>query len=259
MRAFIWTCLFLLGLSGVVLPGVYLYTASKLPRLESEYDMETLLRMWAEGERMSYRAGQHRRDLRPVKFERPEFAKLPRDLVALYISRAGCPTFFQTPREDGPRWGMRLMRSLMRSGMPGDGECERYMSLRLAAALGINGDLERTVAANKLHAFLQKDQLVAWDLATMHFARGVVGVEDAAWELYRKAPSDMTLAELAELSLSFPIHGYYRDLKDCRKIVVIKQARNTLIERLSRQSLVPPDQVEAALEEPIACDRPRGL
>jgi hypothetical protein len=253
VRAFIWTSLFLLGLSGVVLPAFYLYTASKLPRLESEYDLESLLRLSVEGERLSSRAGQNHREHRPVKFARPDFARLPRDLVALYISRAGCPTFFQTPREDGPRWGWRLVKSLMNSGMRGDGECERYVSMRLAVALGIKGNMERTVAANKVHAILQKDQLVAWDFATMYFERGVVGVEDAAWELYRKEVVEMTLAELAEFALALPIYGYYDDLKSCRNASLIKQNRDQLLKRLSAQSLVPADHAKAAGDAPVAC------
>ncbi len=254
MRAFIWIVVFLVGVAAIVLPSTYMYAAADLPRLESEFDLETHLRLSVEGERMSGRAGVIQKGSRSPKFEKPDFAKLPTDLVALYISAAGCPTFFQTQREDGPRWLMRLAYSLMNKGMPGDGECERYLALRLAVTLGVKTDMEQTVAAHKLHAFLQRDQLIAWDMATMLFDRGVVGVEDAAWELYKKPPAEMSLAELAEFSLVLPINGgYYFDLKTCRNGALIKQNRDGILRRLEAHALVTPERARAATEAPVAC------
>ncbi len=254
VRAFIWIVVFLVGVAAIVLPSTYVYAASDLPRLQSEHDLETHLRISIEGERMSGRAGVIQRADRPVKFEKPDFASLPTDLVALYISGAGCPTFFQTAREDGPRWVMRLGYSLMNRGMPGDGECERYLALRLAVTLGVGTELERTIAAHKLHRFLQRDQLIAWDLASTFFDRGVVGIEDAAWTLYRKAPAEMSLAELAEFSLALPVHGgHYGDLKSCRNGSLIKQNRDGILRRLEADALVTPERARAATEAPVAC------
>ena len=254
MRALVWIALFLVGLAGVVIPSIYLYTASKLPQLESENDLETHLRHSIEGERLSVQAGQYARDKRPVRFERPDFASYPKDLVALYISELRCPTFFQTSREEGPRWAWRMFIGAMAGAVPqGDGACERILALRLASALGIHETLERTVAANKLRAFLQKDQLVAYDLETMSFARGVVGVRDVAWSLYRKELKDMSLAELAELTLVLPVHGYYEDMRDCRNASLIKQNRNHILEGLAKSALVPRARAEQAMKAPVAC------
>lgn len=253
VRAIIWIGLFLLGVMGIVLPGVYLYTANGLPRLESEYDLETQLRMSIEGERMSIRAGQFQDHARSHKFEKPEFSKLPHDLIALYISQMGCSNFFRTPREEGPRWGWRLFAGMGNVELEGDGGCERYLALRLANALGIKGDLQMTVAANKLHGFLQKDQLIAYDMASMYFGRGIVGVEDAAWELYKKDLHKMELAELAEFTMALPIHGYYDALRECKNASIIKQNRDYILSTLAEHSLVPQEKVNEAMKQPVAC------
>lgn len=253
MKGFLWIVFFTLGLLGVVAPAFYLYRAAKLPQLESEYDLETLLRLSVEGERMSIRAGRTEQDPRQTKFEKPEFAKLPKDLVALYISQLGCPTFFQTPREDGPKWGWRLFAGLMGSELPGDGGCERYLSMNISMRLGVKGMLDLTVAGNKLHGFLQKDQLVTYDLATMKFDRGVVGVEDASYELYRKKLADLNLAQLAEFTLALPMNGFYWDIKDCKNASLIKQTRDRVIKIVAAQGLVPPDKAMEAVKMPVAC------
>ncbi|MFY0583691.1 hypothetical protein ACN28S_63740 [Cystobacter fuscus] len=103
MKTVLWLVLFLIGLAGVALPAAYLHAASKLPQLETEFDLEKQLRHSIEGERMSIRAGTFEQG-RSVEFLRPDFSRLPKDLVALYIAQLGCPTFFQTEREDGPKW-----------------------------------------------------------------------------------------------------------------------------------------------------------
>ncbi len=245
---------FLLGLVGVLFPVIYLYTASKLPQLESEFDLESHFRNSVEGERISLQAALSEKAPRPVKFERPDFSTFPKDLVALYISEMGCPTFFESPREEGPRWGWRLFTGMVTGAMPeGDGACERYLALRLVWGMGIREQLDRTVAANKLRAVLQKDELVAYDLDTMRFERGVVGVRDAAWSLYKKELKNLDLAELAELMLALPIHGYYSQVKECRNASIIKQNRDHILRSLARRGLVSKDRAEQATAAPVAC------
>lgn len=246
-----------LGVAGVVLPSAYLYLAAGLPQVESEYELETHLRLAIEGERTSIRAGRYEEDARSHRFERPEFAKLPHDFIALYISQMGCSTFFRTPREEGGKWALRMVGGLVGSHPSGDGWCERWLSLRLASAIGVRGNVEQTIAGNKLRGFLQKDQLVAYDLATIHFDRGVVGVEDAAWEIYRKRVDQMDLAELAEFTLALPVHGYYRELKTCKNPVMIKHNRDVILNRLVDDALVSQAKVKAALTAPIACVKSR--
>lgn len=253
MRSFLWILLFLVGLTGVLIPVVYLYTAAQLPQLESEYDLQTHLRNTIEGERMSTRAGRADDEKRSNDWQKPEFAKMPHDLIALYISQLGCPNFFRTPREDGLRWAWRMMSGLWGAQLEGDGWCEKYFASRLANNLGVKGKLQLTVGAHKIHAFLAKDELVAYDFASMRFNRGIVGIDDAAWELYRKKLQDMNLAELAEFTLALPMHGYFADLQTCRNASLIKQNRNFILEALGRQGLVAPDKVKDAVKAPVAC------
>ncbi|QSQ20559.1 transglycosylase domain-containing protein [Pyxidicoccus parkwayensis] len=256
MKSLLWIVLFLLGLAGVVIPLTYLYTASRLPPLESEFDVQKQLKHSIEGERMSLRAGQYEKNPRPVTFQPPDFSRLPKDLVALYIRHLGCPRYFQTPREDGPAWAWRLFAGVTVGTVPpGDGGCERILAMRLAGRLNIEGPLPQTVAAHRLHSFMQKDQLIVYDLSTAYFERGIVGVEDAAYSLFKRELGDLQLAELAELQLALPPFGYYDDLKQCRNPTVIRQNRDMLLEDLAGWKLVSEDRARNAMAQPVSCTR----
>jgi hypothetical protein len=253
LRSAIWICLFLLGLAGVVFPSVYLYEASKLPQLESEFDLEKHLKNSIEGERMSIRLGQFR-SREGIDFLRPEFGRLPRELVALYISGLECPAFFKSAREGGGRWMWRMFGgAYFGVAPPGDGRCERFFALELAAAIGIEGTLERTVAANKIHGFLQKDQLVAYQLAAITFDRGLVGVEDVAVALFGRKLQDLPLHQLAELSLVLPPYHYFKELRTCQNGALIKRARDTILFELADDNLISKDAARTAAEEPVTC------
>jgi hypothetical protein len=254
VKSVLWILLFLLGLAGVLLPVAYLYHASKLPQLDSEYDVEKLLKNSIEGERMSLVVGLMVKPDRPITFTRPDFARLPKDLVALYITQMGCPTYFQTPREDGVAWAWRLLAGATVNVRPGgDGRCERLLAARIAVKLGVNESLPLAVAINKIHASLQKDQLIAYDLAIISFERGVVGVEDVAYKLFGKELDRLQLAELAELQLALPPHNYYGALKRCQNAAIIKQNRDYMLTQLVELDLLPDEKARNAIAQPVTC------
>jgi hypothetical protein len=256
VKTLLWLVLFLIGLTGVALPAVYLHATSKLPQLETEFDVERQLRHSIEGERMSMQAGTFERQPRPTQYQRPEFTRLPKDLVAFYISELGCPHFFQTPPEDGPKWTWRLVSKLVFGvESPGNGACERILSMRLAAALGIPSGLERTVAAHRLHGFLRKDQLIAYELSALHFARGVVGVEDAAWRMFGRELDALQLAELAELALILPPNNLYADTSVCRNASLIRQNRDVLLMDAANHKLITEERARNAMAQPVFCSR----
>ncbi len=256
MRSLFWISLFLVGVAGVIIPGMYMYTASGLPQLDSEFELEKLLRYTIEGERKSYVGGTFNDQKKDISWARPDFSKLPKDLVALYISQLGCPTFFQTPREEGFAWAKRLlMGTLLNQETGGDGRCERRMAMMLAFEAGVRGSMELNVAADKIHGYMQKDQLVAYTLTSFNFQRAVVGVDDAAQKLLKKRLDEMSLAEQAEFALTLPIPGLYLwdEVKECKNAGLIRQARDSLLVELSRDGLIPPDKAKSSMGEPIAC------
>ncbi|NBD10560.1 MULTISPECIES: transglycosylase domain-containing protein [Corallococcus] len=256
MKTVFWLFMFLVGLAGVVIPITYLYTASKLPRLESEFDVESQLRHRIEGDRMSVLAGRMDggKDRASVPFTRPDFSRMPKDLVALYIRQMDCPTYFQTPREDGRAWAWRLFSGVTLGKVPpGDGACERRLAMRIAREMGIEGDLQLSVAAHRLHAFFQKDQLIAYELSILRFERGVIGVEDAARKLFGRELGDLQLSELAELQLALPPYGYYGDIKACKNASLIRQNRDMLLQDLAGYSLVSEERARNAIAQPVAC------
>lgn len=250
MRSAIWILLFILGLAGVLIPTCCFYVASQLPQLESEFDLQRLLRRSSERHRAGYS------DLgTTLEPQAPDFARLPRDLIALYISQLGCPTFFKSRREDGPRWVWRLASATIGSKHFGDGSCELHLALRLAAAAGIRGALHQAVAAHKIHSFLQKDQLVAHDLLFTPFERGVVGIEAAAKLLYNKNLDALELTEMAELMLALPPSDLYAELKACRNPARIRQTRDQMLILAERYSLLAVNSARAAQVEPAFCTR----
>lgn len=242
------------GLVGVAIPATYFYTASKLPPMESEFDVEKQLKHSIEGERMSYLAGLHDKPKTPPTFNRPDFTKLPKDLVALYITQMGCPTYFQTPREDGSAWGWRLFSNVaLGTQPPGDGGCELLLAQRIAATLGVQSPLELTVAAHKLHGFLQKDQLIAYDMAILWFERGVVGVEEVSRRLFGRELDTLQLSELAELQLALPPYFFYDDIKTCKNASMIRQNRDQLLQDLAYWELITEERARNAMGQPVAC------
>jgi hypothetical protein len=242
VKSAIWIVLFVLGLTGVLIPTSCFYIASQLPSLESEFDLRSQLRR--RGGSDSGAAEPH-----------PDFARLPRDLIALYISQLGCPTFFRTQREDGARWAWRVMAASAGWEQGGDGACELRLALRLATAVGIRGNLRQFMAAHKIHAFLQKDQLISYDLQFATFDRGLVGIDAAAKVLFNQDLRALELSQMAELILALPPSDLFHELKACRNPALIRQSRDQMLILAARDSLLSLDSMQAARVEPAYCTR----
>jgi hypothetical protein len=254
VKTLAWLLLFAFGCFGIAIPAVYFWKASHVPKLDSEFDLQILMRTAVEGERMSLRMGQASRQAGGFNFERPDFSKIPRDLVALHISQLACPSYFQTPREEGLAWSWRMFAgALFRKGSKGDGRCERYFSLRIAEEIGIFRGLERDIAANKIHRFLQKDQLVAYALAGNVFDRAVVGLEAASRGLFKARPDELNLAQLAELSLALPPVDGWWDLAYCHNPAGLRQLRDGVLNMLADQALTTEDRAKTASNLPLTC------
>jgi hypothetical protein len=246
VRLTLWIILFSLALAGVLVPVTYLRLASQLPPLDNELDL----------------SAQLRRDVGPApemtpaegfrSTEEPDFTRLPRDLLAIYVSQMGCPEYFGSAPEEGFPWLWRMWSGLWGIEPPGDGGCERLLALRIAASLGFGGS-RQAVAANKIHRVLQKHELIAYDLAAASFEPGVVGVEAAAKALFGKDLATLQLSEVAELTLALPPHEIYDELKQCRNASLIRRHRDYVLSVLVSHSLVSSDRAKAAQAHPVAC------
>ena len=241
------------GIAAVLAPLIYLYTASKLPQLDSEFDLERILRQSIESERRSVLMGQFDKTKQSIEFKRPDYGRLPKNLVAAYITERGCPNYFQSPREDGFPWIKRQFLGLINIEPPGDGWCEQLFGGNLSLRIGAKGTLELTVATHKIHRFLKKDSLIAYDLHSLRLAPGVIGVEDGAKALYQKPLTELTLAEIAEYALALPPNGYWDQMRLCQNPTLIRQARDQVIQRLQRVSLIPESEARVAQGQPVAC------
>lgn len=254
MKPFLSLGALILLIAVLLIPVVYFVVGTRLPDLESEFDLERALKTAIESERMSAQVGLSERT-KAIEWPRPDFGKLPKNLVAFYITERGCPTFFQSPREDGLKWAKRLFGTLVNVEPEGDGYCELVFSWNLAGRAGAKTDLQRTVASHKLHRYLRKDSMVAYDLNSLYLDKGVVGVEDGSRALFNKALSDLNLAELAEFALALPPHGYWGQIRNCQNSTLIRQNRDALLQRLQLVGLIPEDAARTAMSQQVACLR----
>jgi membrane carboxypeptidase/penicillin-binding protein len=254
LKLAIWLTL-IVGVSvGIILPGMYMYTAANLPnQIESEADVEMHLRQSIESERQSVQLGRPTNERESVKWEKPDFSRLPKHLIAFYITETGCPDYFRSPREEGWPWNKRMIASLQGRILDGDGACELIFARNLARRLGMKTDLQIAVGADRVHRFLAKDQLVAFDLHAMWFDHGVIGVEKASELMMQKPLTQLNIAELAELQLAIPPWGYWDDIKECRKTALLKEARDTLLARLAEIGHISDEMARSAMSQPVRC------
>jgi hypothetical protein len=237
----------------VVLPAAYFYTSASLPQLDTEFDLLRVLKQPIESERRSVQMGHYDKASDPVEFPRPDISNLPKELVAFYITERGCPGYFQSPREEGWPWAKRMLGVFAGMEFEGDGWCEKLMAETIARRAGAKGSMEVVVAAHKIHRFLKKDGLLAYDLLTENMEEGIIGSEAIAKMLFHKKLMDLSLAELAEMQLATPPHGYYMVVKECSNPNLIRQNRDLLLDRLAAVGMVDTAKAEIAKQQPVTC------
>jgi membrane carboxypeptidase/penicillin-binding protein len=238
----------------IIIPASWLYTAQTLPiPIESASDIELHLRHSIESERQSEQMHKRPSERADVTWPRPDFSKLPKHLVAFFITETGCPTYFQTPREDGWPWMKRVLNSLRRKQMSGDGGCELIIARQLAERLGAKTPMQMAVAADRIHRFLQKDQLVAFHLQSVQFEDGLIGVEDAVEVSLQKKLADLSVAEYAEFQLAIPPLDFWQDIKLCANPLLIRQGRDTLLKNLVEYGHISEEMARTATSAPLRC------
>jgi hypothetical protein len=254
LRAIVWLSVVVFIFMGLAIPAIWLRTAATLPvPIESGSDIETHIRQSVESERYSMRALIRDREKLPIKWERPNFAKIPKTLIAFFITETGCPTYFDGPPESGLPWLRRLWAALDGQILDGDGACELIYARRLAKKMGAKTPMELAVAADRIHRFLKKDELVAFDLASTRFERGVIGYEEASRVIMGKDVSELSLGEFAEFQLVLPPHGFWEDMRDCIKEPLIRSNRDGMLSTLAMVGLVSEEAAKAARSLDIHC------
>lgn len=257
-KLMLWMALIVVVAVGAIIPGTYLYTNASLPnQIDSESDVELHLRQSIESERQSLQLTRPASARESVKWEKPDFSRLPKHLIAFYITATGCPDYFRSPRESGTPWNKRLLFASLNRQMDGDGACELILSMNLARRLEAKTDMQVIVASDRVHRFLQKDQLVAFNLHSMWFSQGVIGVEKASDELMQKPLTQLTLAELAELQLAIPPWGAWEDIKLCRNVGRIKEFRDRMLYELASVGHISDEMARTATAQPLRCQSVR--
>ncbi|MBX7096386.1 MAG: transglycosylase domain-containing protein [Myxococcaceae bacterium] len=255
LRVLLWLFAMAVVVVVIVGPAAYFYTLAQLPALDSEFDLDRVLRQSVESERKSYQLGLYDKTGYVVDWPRPTFDTLPKNLVAAYITERGCPSYFQTPREDGWAWNRRILWSLMGKELQGDGWCEQVFAEVLAQRVGAQPGLQLAVATHRIHRFLPKNALVAYDLHSVQLAPGVVGVEAASKALMKKSLDKLNTAEIAELALALPPNGYWDNVKNCQNTSLLRLGRDTVVRNLARAGMIPESESQLAVAQPLACMR----
>lgn len=254
MKKVLFAALVLTFIVAVTAPLVYFYTKAQLPDIASELELYQVLKRSVEGERRAKALSMMTMEKKDITFERPELSRYPKVLISLMLNERGCPRYFQTPREEGFAWGKRMVAFFFNGDTAGnDGWCEKVFAWNIAERTGADTHGKQVVSTHLLHSMLTKDALLAYDLATMSLDAGIVGVEDAARELMGKPLNQLSVAELAELQLALPPHGYWEQVKNCQGTVLLRQNRDVLIQRLRSSGLIPEDISVNAQTQPLAC------
>lgn len=239
----------------LVVPAVWMRAASTLPNeIESANDIELHLRQNIESERQSIeirKPANHRND---ISWRRPDFARLPKLLVASVITQTGCPEYFQSAREDGWPWLKRLAASARGQILDGDGACELIFARRIAGYLQAKDQLPLLVASDRIHKFLKKEELVSFALeAEPFYERGVYGVEAISQRVLQKPVSALSLAELAELQLALAPLGFRETLVECKDQGLIKTARDRVLSELAMVGHITDEEMKKETAKPLTC------
>jgi membrane carboxypeptidase/penicillin-binding protein len=238
-------------LGAIVLPVAWYTTASSLPvSIDSNLDLELALRASIESDRQTVEIRKEASRRKPISWERPDFTKLPKDLVSMYMTEMGCPRFFQTPRESGWAWTRRTLDTLRKVYPDGDGFCEMVLVQNLALQLGAKSTLEYAVMADKIHRHLQKDEMVAFDLLSRRFGNGLVGIDVASRVLLDKELAELTLSETAELVLAL---DFWKDIANCTNEPLIRLNRDKIIGHLEYVGLTTRELAKIAKAQPPRC------
>lgn len=255
LKSLVWLSLVFFGSVAVILPAAWFYTVSKLPNaVESEADIELALRQSIESERQATQSPLHVSVRKQIKWERPELSQYPEKVVNAFIGATGCPTYFKTPKQIGtPYFKRELDKMISGRDSMGDGACELILSRMLARKLGAGTSLQVAVAADRIHEFLNKEQLVTFNLATIRFDDGVIGVAEGSRVLMQRELNELSFAEAAELQLAIPPLDYWDELWECKNAGVVREARDTFIARLVQQNLIGESDARTATAQQVRC------
>lgn len=254
IKMFILLGLLLAITFGLVVPAVWLYTANNLPTsVDSAQDIEIALRTTIESERGGVETKKPIKERQPTEFKQPDFARIPKRVVDFYVAETGCPGFLASPKEEGKAWLKRIGLSLIDKQLDGDGACELIMARRVARQLGAKSSFQLAVAADRVHQFLSRQELVAYDLESTDHARGVIGVEAVSKRLLGKASAELTVAENAELQLAMPPDGFYEEVDRCKNASLIKQGRDKILKYMADAQVIGADAALSATNQPVRC------
>lgn len=256
MKNLFWGIVVTVGVFGVLVPGFYFNASSNLPSpLANRQQLLLLMRMQVESERMKVALGLPPKERGFVSWPDPDLSRFPPDFTALFLSQNDCAPFLRAAPEKRSKWAVRVLRAAW--GLGGDpgvaGRCRYLFASSIATRLGVTGTLETALATYRVGNLLDHQELVAWELSTVHFENGMVGVDQVLASIYKRPLAEMNLAGLAEAVLVAPPHAYLDEIRRCKNPPLIRRARDTVLQQFAADGLVTEAQASAAQQADVAC------
>lgn len=238
------TWFFAAALSAVLALGaLLLWAAQSTPEFHRRDVLDTALRDGVEGARRHARAVRFGPAGEPSPWAEPGLARLPRELVAFFLTELECPDFLTRTTPLKTALPTRLYW-LVVPPKPGDARCADQLAQSIVDALALQTPLQRWWARGQVASALEREALVATALETEEFAEGVIGPEAAAQHFFGERLWDVPVSALAELALALPPYRLSSELERCANAPLLLRARNSVLARAG----LPPELSRNPLE-----------
>lgn len=248
MKLLLWCCLF--GGLGVVMitASAYLYLSPKLPPAEDYRNVRLVnpLRIYTADNKLIAEFGEVRRD--PIKY-----SEIPPLLVNALIASEDT-RFYQHNGVDLKA----LARSVLGivSGNPSGGGST--LTMQLAKNISFEGEspysrkFKEILLALKIERELNKEEILELYLNRIFFGISAYGVSAASSQFYNKAPSELSLSEMAMLVALLPAPNTINPLRSEQRAITY---RNRVLRRMLELNMISQTQFSEANDAPLTAQR----
>lgn len=248
LKLLFWCCLF--GGLGLVMitTSAYLYLSPKLPPAEDYRNVRLVnpLRIYTSDNKLIAEFGEVRRD--PIKYE-----EIPPLLIDALIASEDT-RFYQHNGVDLKALARSVLGIL--SGNPSGGGST--LTMQLAKNISFEGEspysrkFKEILLALKIERELNKEEILELYLNRIFFGISAYGISAASSQFYNKAPSDLSLAEMAMLVALLPAPNTINPLRSETRA---KTYRNRVLRRMLDLNMIDQTQFAEADSTPLTAQR----
>jgi len=248
LKNLFWACLFI-GLGIVmVTASAYLYLSPKLPPAEDYRNVRLVnpLRVYTSDGLLMAEFGGVRRD--PIKYE-----DIPPLLIDALIASEDS-RFYQHGGVDLRALARSVLGIL--SGNPSGGGST--LTMQLAKNISFEGEspysrkFKEILLALKIERELNKQEILELYLNRIFFGISAYGISAASSQFYNKAPSELSLSEIAMLVALLPAPNTINPLRSETRALTY---RNRVLRRMNELGMISQSQYQEANNAPLTAQR----